>query len=61
MMMKDILEEIVAHKRQEVEEFKQQKSWQLLQQEVECLLTDGAAPLSMAQALKSSPTGIIAE
>ena len=61
MMMKDILEEIVAHKRQEVEEFKQQKSWQLLQQEVECLLMDGAAPPSMAQALKSSPTGIIAE
>ena len=59
--MKDILEEIVAYKRHEVEEFKRLKDRQLLEQEVEAMLHDSPAPPSMSQALTASATGIIAE
>ena len=59
--MKDILEEIVAHKRQEVAVFKKQTDRHLLQQEVESLMLHSPAPASMSQALRSSATGIIAE
>ena len=58
-MSKDILEEIVAHKRVEVEQFKQQLSETDIHRRVEPLL-DQPVP-SMAQALTASESGIIAE
>ena len=57
--MKDILEEIVAHKRIEVENFKAAKSLSVLAKEVEPLL-DAAQP-SMSKALMGSTSGIISE
>ena len=57
--MSDILQEIVAHKRLEVEHFKQQLSEQEIHRRVEPLLDFSVA--SMSQALTNSPSGIIAE
>lgn len=59
MCMKDVLDEIIAHKRIEVEEFKKQLPASVLYPEVERLL-DVPVP-SMRQALMSSPSGIISE
>ncbi|MBQ8715231.1 MAG: indole-3-glycerol phosphate synthase TrpC [Prevotella sp.] len=55
----DILQEIVAHKRIEVERFKQVLSEQEIHRRVETIL-DFSVP-SMSKALKESETGIIAE
>ncbi len=58
----DILEEIVAHKRVEIDERKQFVSPQRLYGLVEELMKhEEHSPVSMQQALLSSPTGIIAE
>ena len=57
--MRDILQEIVAHKRLEVERFKVELGEQEIHRRVEPILDFGVA--SMAQALKDSDTGIIAE
>ena len=57
--MKDILEEIVAHKRVEVETFKKEIPLAKLASVVEPLL-DSPQP-SMVAALQASPTGVIAE
>ena len=57
--MPDILEEIVAHKRIEVERFKEQMSPHEIHRRVEEML-DSAVP-SMSQALRDSASGIIAE
>ena len=57
--MADILEEIVAHKRLEVERFKEQMSEQEIHRQVEPLLDFSVA--SMSQALTTSDSGIIAE
>ena len=58
-MAKDILEEIVAHKRLEVERFKEQLSEREIHRRVEPLLDFSVA--SMSQALTVSNSGIIAE
>ena len=58
-MSKDILEEIVAHKRVEVEQFKALLSEREIHRQVEPLLDFAVA--SMSQALKASDSGIIAE
>ena len=55
----DILEEIVAHKRLEVERFKQELSEREIHRRVEAILDFGVA--SMSKALTDSPSGIIAE
>ena len=55
----DILQEIVAHKRVEVEAAKQQVSPSVLYRQVEAIL-DFSVP-SMAKALSASASGIIAE
>ena len=55
----DILQEIVAHKRIEVEHFKQALSEEEIHRRVEAIL-DFRVP-SMSKALKESETGIIAE
>ena len=55
----DILEEIVANKRVEVERFKQELSEREIHRRVEAILDFGVA--SMSQALTASDTGIIAE
>lgn len=55
----DILEEIVAHKRQEVEEWKSMLSMRRLYELTEPML-DKPVP-SMKKALAESPTGIISE
>ena len=55
----DILQEIVAHKRIEVERFKAQLSEHDIHRQVEVIL-DFSVP-SMAQALSASASGIIAE
>ena len=57
--MADILEEIVAHKRMEVERFKAELSERDIHRRVEPLLDFGVA--SMKEALKASDSGIIAE
>ena len=67
--MTDILSEIIAHKRIEIELQKQAVSLERLQEEVAAMMqkdatagTSVAIPVrSMKQALASSPTGIIAE
>lgn len=67
--MKDILSEIIAHKRIEIELQKQAVSLEKLQEEVAAMMQKDATtgtsvtiPVrSMKQALASSPTGIIAE
>ena len=58
-VMKDVLDEIVAHKRIEVEEFKRMMPPKTLYNNVEAML-DEAVP-SMSAALVDSETGIIAE
>jgi len=58
-MAKDILEEIVAYKRQEVEQAKQLVPPTVLYRQVEPI-AEKSTP-SMASSLKASPTGIIAE
>lgn len=55
----DILTEIVAHKRIELEAFKAQKPLSVIAKEVESLLD--TKPASMRQALTTSDSGIIAE
>lgn len=55
----DILQEIVVHKRIEVERFKQQLSEQEIHRRVEAIL-DFSVP-SMSKALTASESGIIAE
>ena len=57
--MADILEEIVAYKRKEVELFKQELPQSSLESRVEIIL--GARSVSMAENLRNSDTGIIAE
>lgn len=57
--MTDILEEIVAHKRIEIETFKQQQPMNQLAKQVETMV-DSAVP-SMRMALTESESGIIAE
>jgi indole-3-glycerol phosphate synthase len=58
----DILEEIIAHKRVEIDQRKQYVSPQRLYGLVEALImNEQQAPASMRQALLDSPTGIIAE
>ena len=62
MNEKDILSEIVAHKRQEVEMFKQFLPVRKLYAMVEQKLSSADAPAaSMRQSLMDSSTGIIAE
>ena len=56
----DILDEIIAHKRLEVEAWKQGSPLRSLVERVEPLLA-GPKPVSMAASLTASPTGIIAE
>ena len=55
----DILTEIVAHKRIELEAFKTEKPLSVIAKEVESLLD--TKPASMRQALMTSDSGIIAE
>lgn len=55
----DILEEIVAHKRQEVEEWKSMLSFRRLYELTEPMLDEPVA--SMSKALRESKTGIISE
>lgn len=58
----DILSEIIAHKRTEVELQKQSVSPEQLREQVQKLMESSSVPrYSMRQALASSPTGIIAE
>ena len=57
----DILEEIVARKRVDLEQMKAQFTERTIHQEVELLMQQGIAVQSMSNALKGSPTGIIAE
>lgn len=59
--MKDVLEEIVAWKRIEVEQQKELLPARGLYAEVERLVADGRATHSMSQALSASQSGIIAE
>jgi indole-3-glycerol phosphate synthase len=55
----DILTEIVAHKRIELEAFKAEKPLSVIAKEVENMLD--TKPASMRQALMTSDSGIIAE
>lgn len=57
--MRDILEEIVAHKRQEVEQFKSELSERDIHKQVEAIM--GGEMPSMRQAISQSASGIIAE
>lgn len=58
----DILSEIIAHKRTEVELQKQSVSPEQLREQVQKLMESSSVPRhSMRQTLASSPTGIIAE
>ena len=59
----DILEEIVAHKRIEVERFKEMLSEREIHSRVEALMAtpEGGIVPSMSKAIKESATGIIAE
>lgn len=60
--MRDILDEIVAHKRIEVAEQKKVVSPRELYKAVEQIIEDGKRPtISMSASLKSSSSGIIAE
>ena len=59
--MKDILEEIIAHKRLEVSRQKELLPPRRLYQMVEEMMSSGSAPLSMSQSLATDPYGIIAE
>lgn len=57
----DILEEIVAHKRIEVAEQKEQMSPRKLYAEVERIMAEGVSKRSLSQALTENDFGIIAE
>ena len=59
--MKDILEEIVAHKRIEVAEQKEQTPTRKLYAEVERMMAEGVSKRSLSQALTVNDFGIIAE
>ena len=59
--MKDILEEIVAHKRIEVAEQKEQMPPRQLYAEVEHMMADGVIKHSLSQSLTQDDYGIIAE
>ena len=59
--MKDILEEIVAHKRIEVAAQKEQMPPRKLYAEVEQMMTEGVTKRSLSQALAEDDFGIIAE
>ena len=59
--MKDILEEIIAHKRLEVSRQKELLPPRRLYHMVEQMMSSGSAPLSMSQSLATDPYGIIAE
>jgi indole-3-glycerol phosphate synthase len=59
--MKDILEEIVAHKRIEVAEQKEQTPPRKLHAEVERIMSEGVSKRSLSQALTENDFGIIAE
>ena len=59
--MKDILEEIVAHKRVEVAEQKEQTPPRKLYVEVERMMAEGVSKRSLSQALAQDDFGIIAE
>lgn len=59
--MKDILEEIVAHKRIEVAAQKEQTPPRKLYAEVERMMSEGVAMRSLSQALTENDFGIIAE
>lgn len=56
----DILEEIVAHKREEIDERKRYVPLQQFAVDIQRMMDDGK-PVSMRKALTDSPTGIIAE
>ena len=57
----DILEEIVAHKRIEVAEQKEQTPAKKLYAEVERMMSEGVSKRSLSQALTENDFGIIAE
>lgn len=59
--MKDVLEEIIAWKRIEVEQQKETLAPALLYRDVETLMQDGIEVHSMRYALANSASGIIAE
>ena len=59
--MKDILEEIVAHKRIEIAEQKEQTPPRKLYAEVERMMAEGVTKRSLSQALAQDDYGIIAE
>ena len=59
--MKDVLEEIVAWKRIEVDRFKQVVSEHDIHRQVEQILDQNQPVPSMSEALTLSPTGIISE
>ena len=59
--MKDILQEIVAWKRVEVEAMKKAMPERDIHTAVEDLIASGSEVPSMSQALRDSETGIIAE
>lgn len=59
--MKDILEEIVAHKRIEVAAQKEQTPARKLYAEVEQMMAEGVSKRSFSQALTENDFGIIAE
>lgn len=59
--MKDILEEIVAHKRIEVAAQKEQTPARKLYAEVEQMMAEGVSKRSLSQALTENDFGIIAE
>jgi indole-3-glycerol phosphate synthase len=59
--MEDILTDIIAHKRVEVERQKQAVTPKQLREQAEASLFDLAPRRSMKRALMASPTGIIAE
>lgn len=59
--MKDILEEIVAHKHTEVAEQKEQMPPRRLYAEVEGMMAEGIETRSLSRSLAGNPYGIIAE
>lgn len=59
--MKDILSEIIKHKRIEVEMQKQAISSEHLRAQVDVLMNESSPRRSMKKALAASTTGIIAE
>lgn len=60
--MKDILSQIIEHKKVEIQSQKQTVSPEQLRQQLQASsLNVGGAQRSMKQALAQSPTGIIAE